>query len=87
MQFVIAYTFEPDKRDEIIKRRLEKGTNFAAGAKIISEYSVLGGGRGFVVVDADDPTALLQSSMEWSDVLKAEVLPVMDSEETMKLIK
>jgi hypothetical protein len=39
MQFVIAYTFEPDKRDEIIKRRLEKGTNFAAGAKIISEYS------------------------------------------------
>ena len=29
MQFMIEYTYEPDKRDEIIKRRLEKGANFA----------------------------------------------------------
>jgi hypothetical protein len=84
---MIAYTYEPDQRDEIIKRRLEKGPNFAAGATIISEHSVIGGGRGFVLVDTDDPVALTKSSIEWSDLLKVEILPVMDSEETMKLVK
>ena len=87
MQFVIPYTYEPDKRDAIIKRRLEKGASFASGVKVIAEYSVIGGGRGFSVVEANDPKALLQSSLAWSDLLKVEILPVMDAEEVMKLVK
>lgn len=84
MLFMSIFTFEPEKRDEVIKRRAEKGA-MAAG-KLVGEWSAIGGHRVFRLSEMDDPKALLQASLAWTDLGKIEIIPIMEVEEVMKLV-
>ena len=81
------YTYEPGQRNEIVKRRLERGTVVSEGVKVIGEWSYIGGGRGFMVLEAQDPKIIMATTLAWSDLIKFETLPVMETEEVMELIK
>ena len=83
MLFMAIFTFDTQKRDEVIKRRAEKGAMF--GGKIIGEWSAIAGGRVFRVVDTDDPKVMLAASMAWSDLGQVELIPIMTSEDVVKL--
>lgn len=83
MLFMAIFTYEPEKRMEVIKRRAEKGP-MAAG-KIIGEWGAIAGGRVFRVFEIDDPSAILAAVMAWSDLGKIELIPVMTSEDVIKL--
>ena len=84
MLFMTIVTWEPEKRDEVFKRFAEKGT--ATGGKIIGGWNVIGGGRAFRLADVDDPKAMFTVSDLWSDITKLEVIPVIESEQVMKLV-
>jgi len=80
MLFMIIYTYEPEQRNETTKRRLHRQRVIPEGMKVIGEWS-------FMVVDAGDPKLLLRTFSAWSDLLKFEVFPVIETEEIMKLAK
>ena len=86
MLFMSIYTFEPENRDAVIKRRAEKGALAQAGLKIVGEWSSLAGLRTFRLVEAEDPKAFVASAMAWTDLGKIETYPVMPVEEVMKLV-
>ena len=87
MLFLNIYTYEPGKMDEVLKRRMEKGISLSKGIKIVGEWSDLGGGRGFLLGETDDPKAFLESVRVWSDLMKIEVVPVIETAETFKTAK
>ena len=87
MLLLVTYTYEPDKRNEVLKRRAEQGAGFASGAKVIGEWSNLGGGGGLVIAETDDPLAVAQTARGWSDLVKFTIVPVVDTEQMMKLAK
>ncbi|MGC9975524.1 MAG: DUF3303 family protein [Syntrophales bacterium] len=87
MLFMSIYTYEPGKRNEIIKRRAEKGALTAAGVKVIGEWIALGGHRGFMLLETQDPKAVMATTLAWSDLLKFEGVPVIEAEEVMKMAK
>jgi hypothetical protein len=79
MLFMIIYTWEPGQRDALIKRRIEKkGSSLAEGVQKIHEWFDAGGGRGFVVFETNDPRVIMTSIMTWDDLLKAEVVSLLD---------
>ena len=78
MLFLVIYIWEPEKRDEIIKRRVEKGTMAPEGIKILGEWTDLGGARGFVLYETAEPSIVW--TMAWSDLMSMEVIPVADTE-------
>ncbi len=86
MLFMTIYTWDPSKRNEIIKRRLE-GWVVPKEIKVIGEWTDLSGGRGFLLYEAADPKALMTATLAWSDLLKFEGIPVMETEEVMKMAK
>ena len=86
MLFMSVVSWEPDKRDEVVKRFAEKGTMEIPGRKVIGTWNVLGGNRVFRLVDIEDPKALVAADVAWSDLVKIEEIPVMETEELMKLI-
>ena len=64
MLFMTILTWEPEKRDAVIKRTAEKGT--VTAGKIIGQWGAIAGGRAFRVVELDDPkgaAALLGTGM------------------------
>ena len=87
MLFMNILTWEPSKRNEIIKRRLEIGMGIPKEAKVIGEWTDLSGGRGFTLYEASDPKVMMAATLVWSDLLKFEGIPVMETEEVMKLAK
>lgn len=79
MLFMNIYTWEPGQRDALIKRRLEKkGNALSPGMKKLGEWFDVGGGRGFILLEGDDPKAALTSTLVWSDLMKMEVVPLVD---------
>ena len=85
MQFMVIFNYEPQNRDEIVKRRMEKGALIPDGVKTMGEWTGIGGGRVFRLVEATDSAAMMQGIMAWGDLGKFEVYPVMDSESVMKM--
>ena len=77
-------TWEPEKRDELVKRRVE--WRFPEGMKVIGEWVDITGGRDFTLVEVDDPKVILAATFAWDDLAKFECVPVMEAEEVMKLI-
>ena len=87
MLFMAIATYEPEKRNEIIKRRQERGViEPPKGAKLVSEWNVIGGGKVFRLIDIEDPKAGFAAALAWSDLCKIEIIPVIETEEAMKLI-
>jgi len=79
-------TWEPEKRDEVIKRFAEKGAITLSGRKVIGTWSEIGGNRAFRLVEIEDPKALVAAAFAWSDLAKIEGIPVIETEEMMKVI-
>ena len=86
MLFMSIYTYEPEKREAVIKRRAEKGAMAPPGMKIVGEWSDITGGRVFRLVEVDDPRVMLGASAAWADLGKIESVSVMQTEEVMKLV-
>jgi len=86
MLYMTIYTYEPGKRDEVIKRRAEKGAMVPEGMKVIGEWVAPGAGRVFMLVETDEAKALLAAAFPWGDLGKLETVPVMAVEEVMKLL-
>lgn len=76
MLFVGIQTWEPSATEVLTKRMTEKGFPVPEGVELIGLYHDLGGGRSFALLETDDPQALATSSMRWADLLKMEIVPV-----------
>jgi hypothetical protein len=82
MLFMNIYSWEPAQRDALIKRRTEKkGPALAEGVKRVYDWFDVGGGRGFMICEANDPKAIMVSVMGWSDLMKCEIVTLLDSTE------
>jgi len=87
MHFITIYTYEPARRNEIVKRRRERGPVVPEGTKVVGEWSYTAGGRGFILFEAQDAKVMEAPTLAWSDLIKLETLPVTEPEEVMKLAK
>ncbi len=87
MLFMVIYTWEPEQRNEVLKRRMGRTPRMREGVKVLGEWTDLGGGRGFFLVEANDPVTLMSKTTAWADLVKMEAVPVVETEELMKLVK
>ena len=86
MLFMSIVSWEPEKRDEVVKRFAEKGAMTLPGRKVIGTWNAIGGNRVFRLVEIEDPKALVEASLAWSDLVKIEEIPVMETGELMKVM-
>jgi hypothetical protein len=86
MLFMTVYTYPPASRNEVIKRRLEKGPAVPDGIKILGEWSYVGSGRVFRLIEAADAASAFKGSHVWSDLGSIETYPVMETDAIMAAI-
>lgn len=87
MLFMNIYTWEPSQRTAILKRRVERGLSLKQGVKLVGEWSDLNGGRGFLLVESNDPKALMSTVIGWSHLVKMEIVPVIEAADLWKGIE
>ena len=87
MLFMTVYTYPPANRDEVIKRRLEKGPQLPPEVKTLGEWSYIGSGRVFRLIEASDAASAFKGSYAWSDLGTVETYPVMEVDAVMAMVK
>jgi hypothetical protein len=85
MLFICIYSYEPEKRDKVIKRRSE-GLFIPEGAECLGQWSTTEGGRVFTLFELDDGVKAAQWAASWNDLGKFATYPVVDTEELIKAI-
>ncbi len=85
MRFMSIFTWKPEKRDEVIKRRSESLFT-PEGSKCLGQWSATGGGRVFTLFEIDDNMALAQWASNFNDLGKFKIYPVVDTEELLKAL-
>jgi hypothetical protein len=67
-------------RDMAFKRFRDKGHNAPPELKFVGSWFALHQSEGWVVVEANDPMALVKWMYGWSDVGEHEITPITDYE-------
>jgi uncharacterized protein with GYD domain len=86
MLFMTIYTYSPENRDAVIKRRVEKGGLLPPGVKAVGEWSSTSGHKVFRIIDADDPKALMAATVAWSDLGNIESYSILPMDEVLKVL-
>ena len=87
MLFMGTLTWTPEHRNEIVERMAEKGLMIPEGFKLINQWTDVTGGKSFVLFETNGPENILAWVYAWSDILKLEVTPVMETEKVMQAIQ
>ena len=89
MKFMLTFTFslQGNKRNEAIARFLKTGGQPPKGAKLLGRWTRADFSQGYDLLETDDPGALAEFALQWSDLMEVEVVPVLEDKELGEVLK
>jgi len=85
--YMIDFKCEPEAYEVFASLTLaELDAQFLPGSTKIARYHDLTTGGGIVLVEADDPTLVMEFAYGWSELCDSIVVPVVDDEEAMEIV-
>ena len=85
MLFLAIFNYLPEDRDRVIERREEMIKT--KGVEIKGEWFDVSGHRVFCLFEADDEVELAVAFYGWTDLGAVEVIPVMETDKALKLLR
>jgi Domain of unknown function (DUF3303) len=85
MLFMAIFSYSPEDRNLVIERAM--GSEKSVGVTIKGEWFDVSGHRVFRLLEAEDDAHLASSIFSWTDLGVAEIIPVMETEKALKLLK
>lgn len=86
MLFMAVFSYDPQDRDRVIERRLKKPES-PKGVKVKGEWFDISGHRVFRLFEAEDAAHLAALFYDWTDLGVAELIPVVETEFAIKMLK
>ena len=89
MKFMLTFTIKPhgNQRDEAIARLQKTGGKPPKGAKLLGRWTKLDFSGGFDLLESDDPKALTEFALMWSDLMELTIVPVVEDKELSEVLK
>jgi hypothetical protein len=80
MKFMLTFTFKPETRgrDEAIARFKKTGGQPPKGVKLLGRWTAADFSGGFDLLESDDPGALTEFALMWSDLMELRIIPVVE---------
>ena len=88
MKYLCYFSWEPDtqKQTEAIRRFREKGATPPAGIRLAARWIRADFMGGVVLLETNDPKALTEFSLTWSDLMNLEIVPVIEDQELAEVL-
>ncbi len=82
MKFMLTFKWTPDtkSRAEAVSRFLKTGGKPPEGATLLGRWTRADFSGGYDLLESDDPKALFEFALQWSDVMQLEITPVLEDE-------
>ena len=89
MKFIVTFSWKPDAktRDEGIARFRKTGGQPPAGAKLLGRWTRADFSGGFDLLESDDPQALAEFALMWSDLMELTIVPVLEDQELSEVLQ
>jgi len=83
MKFMLTFAIRPETkaRDEAIERFKTTGGQPPKGAKLLGRWTAADFSGGFDLLESEDPKALTEFALMWSDLMELKIAPVVDDGE------
>lgn len=81
MKFIQTFSLTGSSRDEAIARYKKTGGQPPKGAKILGRWINADFSGGITLLESDDPQALTEFALMWSDLIELSIVPVLDDQE------
>ena len=80
MKFMMTFEWTPDTqtRGEAIARFRKTGGLPPEGAKLLGRWTRADFSGGYDLIDTEDPQALAEFAMQWSDLMRLTIVPVLE---------
>lgn len=85
MKYITRWTIRAENFDAVIKRFREADPK-VPGVKM-TRFHEMGTGRGFSLVESDDPVAVSKMALAWADLVDQETIAVIGDEEIAAALK
>lgn len=89
MKFMLTFTLKPEAkgRDEAIARFKKTGGQPPKGVKLLGRWTAADFGGGFDLLESDDPKALVEFALMWSDLMELRLVPVVEDPELGEVLQ
>jgi len=87
MKFMLTFTLSPATRNEAIARFQKTGGQPPKGVKLLGRWTRADFSRGYVLLETDDPGALTEFALQWSDLMEMETAVVVEDKELVDVLK
>ena len=85
--YMIDFKCEPEAHEVFGSMTLaELDAEFIPGSTKLARYHDLTTGSGIVIVEADDPTLVIEFANGWSEVCDSAIVPVVDDKKAMEIL-
>ena len=88
MNFICTFGWWPDAeaQSEAIRRFRETGGQPPPGAQLLGRWTRADFTGGVLLLESNDPQALTQFALTWSDLMELEIFPVVDDQELVQVL-
>jgi Protein of unknown function (DUF3303) len=89
MQFMLTFSWKPDtkSRDEGIVRFRKTGGQPPKGVKLLGRWTRADFAGGFDLLETDDPQALAEFALMWSDIMDLTIVPVLEDQPLSEVLQ
>jgi hypothetical protein len=88
MKYLCYFSWDADtqKQTEAIRRFKETGGQPPQGAKLLGRWIHADFSGGIVLMESEDPKALMEFGLMWSDVMTLKFIPVVEDEDLIEVL-
>jgi len=90
VKFIMTFAWKPDTptREEAISRfKKTGGLPPNPGAKLLGRWTRADFSGGFDLIESEDPKALTEFALMWSDLMELTIVPVLDDNELSDVLE
>ena len=87
MHLHLHYTIQEEFREKAELRFKETGALPPDGVHVLSRWHEPGSRQGFMIIEAHDSALIAKFMREWTDVMSFDIVPVINDEQLMQLMK
>ena len=85
--YMIDFKCEPEAYEVFSSMTLDElDAQFLSGSTKLARYHDLTTGSGIVLVEADDPTLVMEFAYGWSELCESIIIPVVDDKGAMEIV-
>ena len=81
MKLMLTFTLKPETRDTAFGRFLKSGGRPPKGVALLGRWTRADLNGGFVLLESDDPAAVTEFALAWTDLMELTVVPVVEDRE------